>query len=71
MQLTSTFSLKAVKYSAIALFALMVAGLGTVMFLARNTDEDITGVVSPALLIAILSAGVAIAAAVPGRRKYE
>jgi len=71
MQLTSTFLLKAVKFSAIALCALMVAGIGTVMFLARNTDNDITGVVAPALLISILSAGVAIAAGVLGRRKYE
>lgn len=62
---------KTVKYAAIVTAALMVAGIGTVMFLARNTDEDITGVVSPALLITILSAGVAIAATVLGRRKYE
>jgi hypothetical protein len=70
MELSSTF-LKTVKYTAIALSTLMVAGIVTVMFLARNTDEDITGVVSPALLITILSAGVAVAAAVLQRRRYE
>jgi hypothetical protein len=70
MELSSTF-LKTVKYTAIALSTLMVAGIVTVMSLARNTDEDITGVVSPALLITILSAGVAVAAAVLQRRRYE
>ena len=57
-----------VKYAAIALAALMLAGIATVMFLARGTNEDITGVVAPALLIAILSGAVAFFASVLQRR---
>jgi hypothetical protein len=47
----STRVLKIVKHSAIALAALMLAGIGKLMFLARGTGEEITGIVSPALLI--------------------
>ena len=65
--LTPTF-LKAVKYLAIAVAALMLAGIATVMFLARNTNDDITGVVSPALLITILSSATAFAASVLEKR---
>ena len=65
----STHFLKLVKCSAIALAALMVAGIVTLMFLARGTGEDITGIVAPALLITILSSVVAISAAVMQRRE--
>lgn len=47
------------KYSAVTIAGLMVAGIATVMFLARGTGEDITGVVAPALLVAFVSAAVA------------
>ena len=57
-----------VKYSAISVCALMVVGIVTLMIISRDKGEDITGIVSPALLITILSAMVAIAAAVAQRR---
>ena len=60
--------IKTVKYLAIALAALMLAGIATVMFLARNTNEDITGVVAPALLITILSGATAFAASILQKR---
>ena len=65
--LTPTF-FKTLKFLAIALAVLMLAGIATVMFLARNTNEDITGVVSPALLITILSGATAFAASVLPKR---
>jgi len=67
MYLSPTF-LKTIKYAAIAMAALMLAGIATVMFLARNTNEDITGVVAPALLITILSGATAFVASVLERR---
>jgi hypothetical protein len=59
MKQGSTQSLKVVKYSAITVGALMVAGIITLMVLARGTGEDITGIVAPALLITIVSSIVA------------
>jgi hypothetical protein len=56
------------KYSAITLAALMAAGIGTLMILARGTGEDITGIVAPAILIAIVSVAAAVAAAILQRR---
>ncbi|MEQ1763696.1 MAG: hypothetical protein ABL984_11170 [Pyrinomonadaceae bacterium] len=67
MQLSSAF-FKTIKFLAIALAALMLAGIATVMFLARNTNEDITGVVAPALLITILSGATAFAASILQKR---
>jgi hypothetical protein len=64
MKQGSTQSLKVVKYSAITVGALMVAGIITLMVLARGTGEDITGIVAPALLITIVSSIVAVVAAV-------
>ncbi|GIF69932.1 hypothetical protein Ais01nite_79670 [Asanoa ishikariensis] len=55
---------KTVKYVALAVGALMVAGIVTVMLLARGTGEDITGVVAPALLLTILSVVAAVVATV-------
>jgi hypothetical protein len=63
--------MKNVKYAAIAISSLMVAGIATVMFLARGTGEDITGVVAPALLIALTSAVVGIIAAVLHKRDVK
>ena len=68
--LTPTF-LKTVKLLAIALAALMVTGIATVMFLARGTNEDITGVVSPALLITILAIAAAVGATLLQRRPHH
>ena len=63
--------LNIVRYSAIAFGLLMVAGILTVMILARGKtgdDGDIAGVVAPALLLTCVSAVVAAAAAVGQRR---
>jgi hypothetical protein len=60
--------LKAVKYSAITLAALMVLGIVTLMVLSRGTGEDITGIVAPALLVTFVSSGVAIVAAASQKR---
>jgi hypothetical protein len=64
----SILFLKIVKYSAIALSALMVAGIVTLMVLSRGKGEDITGIVAPALLITFASSAVAIVAAVFQKR---
>ena len=53
-----------VKYSAIAIGALMVAGIVALMVLSRGKGEDITGIVAPALLITIDSGFVGIVAAI-------
>lgn len=63
--------LQVTKLAAIALCILMVAGIATVMFLARGTGEDITGVVAPALLIAFLSSGIAVIAFVIQKRRQD
>ena len=63
--------LKTVKYGAIAVAVSMVAGILTVMVLARGKtgdDGDIAGVVAPALLLACVSGVVAAVAAVRQRR---
>jgi hypothetical protein len=56
--------LKAVKYAAIAISVLMLAGIAALMVISWDKDEDITGIVAPALLIAIVSGIVAIATAI-------
>jgi hypothetical protein len=59
--------LKTVKYTAIAVSMLMVAGILTVMVLARGKtgdDGDIAGVVAPALALTCVSGVVAAVAAV-------
>ena len=63
MQPDSIVFLKAVKYVAISLGALMVAGIALLMFISWDKDEDITGIVAPALLIVIVSVIAAITAA--------
>jgi len=68
MQQESTLFLKTVKYSALALSALMVTGIVALMILARGKGEDITGIVAPALLITIGSGAVATIAAVLQKR---
>ena len=63
-----TFILKAAKYSAIAISVLMLAGIAALMVISWDKDEDITGIVAPALLIAIISGIAAIVTAVLQRR---
>jgi hypothetical protein len=66
--------LKTVKYSAIALGLLMLAGIVTLMVLAREKtgdDGDIAGVVAPALLLTCVSGVVAAVAAVRQKREQQ
>jgi hypothetical protein len=63
MKQDSRHSLKMIKYAAMAVGALMVAGIATLMFLARGKGEDIAGIIAPALLVTILSGVVAAIAA--------
>lgn len=63
--------LKTVKYAATASGVLLVAGILTLMVLARGKtgdDGDIAGVVAPALLLACVSGVVAVVAAI--RQKH-
>jgi hypothetical protein len=63
--------LKIVKYSAIAVSVLMVAGILTVMVLARGKtgdDGDIAGAVAPALLLTCVSGVIAAVATVRQKR---
>jgi hypothetical protein len=64
MARNATDLFRIVKYVALAAGGLMVAGIATVMVLARGTGEDITGVVAPALLLTVLSTVAAAVAAV-------
>ena len=63
--------LKTVKYAATAVGILLVAGIVTLMVLARGKtgdDGDIAGVVAPALLLTCVSGVVAVVAAVRQKR---
>jgi hypothetical protein len=60
--------LKLLKYGAMLLGALMVAGIAGLMLISWDKDEDITGIVAPALLVTFLSVVVAIVAAVLQKR---
>lgn len=63
--------LKTVKYAATAGAVLLVAGILTLMVLARGKtgdDGDIAGVVAPALLLTCVSGVVAVVAAVRQKR---
>ena len=63
--------LKTVKYAATAVALLLVAGILTLMVLARGKTGDagdIAGVVAPALLLTCVSAVVALVAAVRQKR---
>jgi len=68
MKQDSTMFLKIVKYSAITISALMVAGIATLMVLSRGKGEDITGIVAPTLLITFVSGVAAIVAAILQKR---
>jgi hypothetical protein len=73
MSRNATDVFRIVKYLALAGGGLLVAGIATVILLARGTGEDITGVVAPALLLTVLSVVAAVVAAVlqraTGRRE--
>jgi hypothetical protein len=68
MKEDATLFLKIVKYSAVTLSVLMVAGIATLMVISRGKGEDITGIVAPALLITFASSVVAAVAAVFQKR---
>jgi hypothetical protein len=64
--------LKTVKYAATAVAVTLVAGILTVMVLARGKtgdDGDIAGVVAPALFLTCVSGVVALVAAVRQKRR--
>jgi biotin transporter BioY len=67
----STHFLRLAKSCAIALCGLMVTGIVTLMFLARGTGEDITGIVAPALLVTFVSGVVAIVASIFQKRELR
>jgi hypothetical protein len=71
MKRDSILFLKVIKYCAITLSALMVAGIATLMVLSRGKGEDITGIVAPALLMTFASSVVAIVAAVSQKRAQK
>jgi hypothetical protein len=63
--------LNTVRYTATAVGVLLVAGILTLMVLARGKtgdDGDIAGVVAPALLLMCVWVAVAVVAAVRRRR---
>ena len=71
MQNDSTRFLKSVTYTAIAVSVSMLAGILTVMVLARGKtgdDGDIAGVVAPAFFLMCVSGVVAAVAAVRQKR---
>ncbi len=59
---------RSAKYCMIALSAFAVTGIATLMYLARDKDEDITGIVAPALLVIMISTTVGVVAAILERR---
>ena len=66
--------LKTVKYAAATVGVLLVAGILTLMVLARGKtgdDGDIAGVVAPAMLLTCVSGVVAIVAAVRQKRAQQ
>ena len=65
---SSAGALRRLKYSAITISALMVAGILTLMVISRGKGEDIAGIVAPALLITFVSGVVAIVSAVLQKR---
>ena len=71
MKRDSTTFLKFVKYSGITVSALMVTGIAALMVLSRGKGEDITGIVAPALLVAIVSGVCATIAAVLQKRAQK
>ena len=71
MKRDTTSSLRIIKYSAIAVSAMMVGGIAALMILARGKEEDIASIVGPALLITTVSGAVAIIAAILQKRAQK
>jgi hypothetical protein len=64
----SAQTLRRIKFSALSVGGLMLAGIAALMVLAAGKGEDITGIVAPALLVTIVSGVVAAVAAVLEKR---
>lgn len=60
-----------VKLSALCLGVLMAMGIVGLMILAAGKDEDIAGIVAPALAITVVSGVVAVVAAVRQKRASQ
>jgi hypothetical protein len=67
----SAGALRQIKYSAVTISALMVAGIAALMVLSRGKGEDITGIVAPGILITFLSSVVATVAALFQKRVQQ
>lgn len=64
----STQSLKRIKLTALSLCLLTIAGIVGIMILASGKDEDIAGIVAPAMLLVIISGITAGIAAIAQKR---
>jgi len=60
-----------IKLSALGLSGLTVAGMVGLMVLAAGKDEDIAGIIAPALLITLISGGIGIVAAFRQKRSLN
>jgi hypothetical protein len=61
---SSLRALRHLKFSAVAVGILLMAGIAALMVISRGKGEDITGIVAPGLLVTIASGVVATVAAV-------
>lgn len=61
-------ALQQLKFAAVAIAVLMLAGIAGLMLLAAGKGEDITGIVAPALLVAVISSVGAVVAGVWRKR---
>lgn len=68
MERDKVILLRSAKYCMFALSAFAVTGIATLMYIAREKDEDITGIVAPALLVTMITTTVGIVAAILERR---
>jgi hypothetical protein len=68
---SSAGQFRRLKFAAISIGALMVAGIVALMILSAGKGEDITGIVAPALLIALVSGVVALVAAFLQKRALK
>ena len=54
--------MRRIKIAGFTVSGLMLAGIGTLMILSAGKNEDITGIVAPAVLIAVISGATGAAA---------
>jgi len=65
---TSSQILRFIKRAGFTISGLSLAGIVMLMVLASGKNEDLTGIVAPALLLALLSGGAGVAAACLDKR---